>query len=180
MNGNEITVLDGFVLAVLLVAMARGAYIGMIRESFSIAALGISCIALRFGNAHAATWLSESTGGEIGTGVAPFLTGAVILVATVGLVGFLGRSVKRGVASVGLGWADRIGGGALGMAEGALVATLLVLGTTLVLGRESESIERSRSVEAVDFLQQYVATHYPDQVPEEFGNLPAVAAPLRR
>jgi membrane protein required for colicin V production len=116
------------------------------------------------------------TGGEIGAGAAPFITGAVILVATIGLVGFLGRYLKRGAKAVGLGWADRIGGGALGFAEGALVATLLVSGATLVFGRDHESIEQSRSVEAVEKLQEYVSTNYGD----ELDQLPDVAAPLRR
>ncbi len=184
MSADSITALDGLVLAVLLIAAARGAYIGMIRESFSIAALGISCIALRFGNTYAAAWLTDLTGGEIGAGAAPFLTGAVILVGTVGLVGFAGRHLKRGAEAVGLGWADRLGGGALGFAEGALAATLLVLAATLALGRDSETIERSRSIEAVEFMQQYVATNYPDIYPGnrrgEFDKLPSVAAPRRR
>lgn len=176
MASDSFTLLDGLVLFVLLVAAARGAYIGMIRESFSIAAVGLSCIALRFGNPYAANWLSEFSGGEIGTGAAPFITGAVILVGTVGLVGFVGRSIKRGAQAVGLGWADRLAGGALGIAEGALIATLIVLGATLVFGVEHESIKGSQSVEAVEQLQEYVASEYPEQ----FDALPNVAAPFRR
>ena len=176
MNTDSITILDGLVLALMLIAIARGAFIGMIRESFSIAAVGVTCIALRYGNEPAANALVDVTGGEIGAGAAPFITGAVILVATIGLVGFLGRYLKRGAAAVGLGWADRLGGGALGFAEGALVATLLVSGATLVFGRDHESIEQSRSVEAVEKLQEYVSTNYGD----ELDQLPDVAAPLRR
>ncbi len=176
MDTDSLTILDGFILFVLLVAAARGAYIGMIRESFSIAAVGISCIALRFGNSYAANWLTEFTGGEIGAGAAPFITGAVILIGTVVLVGYLGRTVKRGAEAVGLGWADRLGGGALGVAEGALVGTLLVLGATLIFGEEHDSIKGSRSVAAVEQLQEYVANEYPEQ----FKALPSVAAPFKR
>jgi uncharacterized membrane protein required for colicin V production len=176
MNSNEITSLDGLVVMVLLVAAGRGAYIGIIRESFSIATVGTCFIALRYGNAEAATWLSEFSGGEISPGFAPFLTGAVILLGTAGVVGFLGSTVRRGAKAAGLGWADRVGGGVLGLAEGALVAILVVLGTSMLLGRESKTIKRSHSVEAVDYLQEYVAAEYPDQL----RRLPDVAAPLRR
>ncbi|MCP4039585.1 MAG: CvpA family protein [bacterium] len=176
MSEDGFTLLDGAVLAVMLIAVGRGAFIGMIRESFSIAALGISCIALRYGNPAAATWLSDLTGGEIGTGAAPFLTGAAILLGTVALVSFLGRYLKRGADAAGLGWADRLGGGAVGFAEGALASTLIVMGATLLLGEEHDSIKRSRSVEAVTTLQEYVAMNYAD----ELERLPDVAAPRKR
>ena len=176
MNSDEITSLDGLVAMVLLVAVGRGAYIGVIRESFSIATVGACFIALRYGNAEAAEWLSKLSGGEISSGLAPFLTGAVILLGTAGLVGFLGNTVKRGAKAAGLGWIDRIGGGALGLAEGALVATLVVLGMSVLLGHDHKTIRRSHSVEAVEYLQQYVAAEYPNQM----RMLPDVAAPLRR
>lgn len=176
MNAESITLLDGTVLFVLLVAIARGGYIGMIRESFSIAAVGASCIALRFGNEHASGALVNVSGGEIGAGVAPFITGAVILFSTIALIGILGRQLKRGARAVGLGWADRVAGSALGMAEGALIATLVVMGATLVFGPEHSSIENSRSVEAVNVLQEYVLTNYGD----ELEKIPDVAAPFQR
>ncbi len=176
MNLDEVTTLDGLVIMVMLVAAGRGAYIGLIRESFSIATVGACLIALRYGNAEAAAWLSNISNGEISQTFAPFLTGAVILLGTVGLVGFLGNTVKRGARAAGLGLADRVGGGVLGLAEGALVATLVVLGMSVLLGREHKTIKRSHSVEAVDYLQRYVATEYPDQL----RRLPDIAAPLRR
>ncbi len=176
MNSDSITLIDGIVLAVMLVAFARGAWIGMIRESFSIAAVGLSCIALRYGNPPASRFLSDLTGGEIGTGAAPFITGAAILFVTVALVGYLGRFLKEGAQNAGLGWADRLGGGAIGFAEGALVSTVIVVAATYLLGEDHDTIKRSRSVEAVETLQEYVATNYSD----ELEQLPDVAAPLRR
>jgi membrane protein required for colicin V production len=176
MSSGEVTSLDGLVLMVLLVAAGRGAFIGIIRESFSIATVGACFIALRFGNAEAATWLSDLSHGDISPTLAPFLTGAVILLGTAGVVGFLGSTVKRGAQAVGLGWADRLGGGVLGLAEGALVATIVVLGMSMLLGREHNAVRHSHSIEAVDYLQQYVAVEYSDQL----RRLPDVAAPLRR
>jgi len=175
MNAESITPLDGTVLFVMLVAIARGGYIGLIRESFSIAAVGASCIALRFGNGPASKALENVSGGEIGAGVAPFITGAVILVSTIALIGILGRQLKRGARAVGLGWADRLGGSALGTAEGALIATLVVIGATLVFGREHTWVENSRSVEAVDALREYVFMNYD----EELESIPDVAAPFQ-
>ncbi len=172
MNSDSITLLDGIVLALLLIAVGRGTYIGMIRESFSIAAIGSSCIALRYGNELAANWLTDSTGGQIGAGAAPWITGAIIMVGTIGLIGFAGRFIKRGAQAVGLGWADRLGGGALGLAEGMLLATLLVIGTSVALGRDHATIKRSHSVGAVDYLRQYVT--------DNADELPDVAAPFQR
>ena len=48
--GAEIGVfspLDGLVLAIVLIALARGFFIGLIRESISIAALAGACLAVR-------------------------------------------------------------------------------------------------------------------------------------
>lgn len=176
MNADDITILDGVVLAILLVGIGRGMFIGMIRESFSIAAFGSSCIALRYGNEFAAHWLTEITDGQIGSGAAPWITGAVIMVGTVSLIGFAGRYLKRGAQAVGLGWADRLGGGALGMAEGALLATLIVLGATFTLGRDHSVVQYSHSVDAVDYMREYVV----DNADEIADELPDVAAPLKR
>ena len=171
MNTDSITLLDGTVLVVLLIGIARGLFIGMIRETFSIAAFGSACILLRFGNEIAANWLMQLTNGGVGT-AAPWITGAVIMVGTVGLISFLGRLLKRGVEAVGLGIADRLGGGALGLVEGALLSTLIVIGTSVILGRDNDTIKNSQSVEAVDFMREYVMKNSDD--------LPDVAAPFRR
>ncbi len=59
--------LDGVILAVLLVAVARGIWTGLIREAFSVAALAAALVAARFFTTPAAAWLTETTGDQIGS-----------------------------------------------------------------------------------------------------------------
>jgi len=161
--------LDGLALAVVVVAILRGVFIGLIREGFSIAALGAAFVAVRLGTPAASTWLQEVTGGEIGAGAAPWIAGALIGVATVAAVATAGSFIRRGARAAGLSWADRIGGGALGAAEGALVAGLLVLAATWLIGRDDPVVADSRSLRAFDEIQAYVQ--------ERSNALPDVAAP---
>ncbi len=163
--------LDGLVLAVVLVALARGFFIGLIREGFSIAALAGCFLAVRYFTAPAAEWLTRATSGEIGSTAAPWIAGATLAIASAGIIAIIGRWLGRGVRAVGLGWADRLGGSALGVAEGALVAAVLVLGATWWFGRAHPIVKESRSVDAYHEIQAYVR----DQAKE----LPGVAAPPR-
>jgi hypothetical protein len=57
-----------------------------------------------------------------------------------------------------------------------LIATLVVLGARLVFGADHASIQGSRSLEAVELLQEYVVNEYSDKLDE----LPSVAAPFNR
>jgi len=163
--------LDGVVLAILLVALARGFYIGLIREGFSIAALTGGFLAVRYFTGPVAIWLVDTTKGEIGQGAAPWVAGALVAIASAGMIAFVGRWLRRGVKAVGLGWADRLGGTALGAAEGVLVAALLVLAATWWLGNQHPAVADSRSVVAYHELQGFVRDHA--------ASLPDVAAPLR-
>jgi predicted ABC-type transport system involved in lysophospholipase L1 biosynthesis ATPase subunit len=56
---SELSTIDGIILAVLLLALVRGVLIGLIRETFSIAALGGACIAVLYAAAPAAHMLGE-------------------------------------------------------------------------------------------------------------------------
>ena len=150
------TSFDGVVAAIVLLAITRGLTIGLIREAFSIAALAGACIAVNYATEPAASLLTELSNGRIGTGPAPWIAGFAIAVASIFVIGMLGRVLRRGVRAVGLGWADRLGGIALGAAEGFLIAALLVLGTSWVLGTQHPSISNSRSVSIYEDLQSYI------------------------
>ena len=162
----DLSLLDGAIIAVLLAGAARGVFNGLIREGFSIASLGGAVLAVRFGAAPAAAWLTAETNGQIGAVIAPWITGAVIGIATVGFVGTLGNLVRRGARFAGLGLVDRMGGAALGAAEGFLVGMLIVLGATLTVGREHPVVERSRSLEAYDSVRALVDDARNDDMPD--------------
>ena len=164
-----LSTLDAVVLVVMGVAILRGVWIGLIREGFSIAALGGGLLAVRYGTGSVAAWLVEVSSGELGETPATWIAGAAIGIATIALLGTAGRVLRRGVSAVGLGWADRIGGAAIGAAEGALASGVILVVTTWAAGHDSPIIENAKSIEILDSLQEYVA--------ENDASLPDVAAP---
>lgn len=163
---SDIAPVDGVIAAIFLVAVARGMWIGLIREGFSIAALGAAVIAVRLWRAPVAQWLEPSLGG-----FAEWIGGAALAVAAIAAVAITGRVVRRGAQAAGLGWADRLGGGALGLAEGALVVAVLLTVADWTVGRDHPALADSRSIEALAQAQQFVAARS--------SALPDVAAPPR-
>ncbi len=165
----QVSPIDGLVVVILIAAALRGLVKGLIREVFSIAALGGACIAARYGATPGAQWLVEATRGEIGAGAAPWIAGSVIALTTLAIAALTGRVLRRGARAAGLGWADRLGGGALGAAEGALVAGLILVGIGWVIGQGHPILAQSRSAVAFEQLQAVVQ--------ERAEELPSVATP---
>jgi len=110
---SSLTSLDGIVLAILIIAMARGVFIGLVREGFSIAALAAAVLAARYGTDFAGPWLHSLAPSRLNPEVAYWIAGSLIAIATVLVVALAGRILRKGVRFVGLGWADRVGGAAL-------------------------------------------------------------------
>lgn len=165
---SHLTSLDGVVLAILIVAVARGIFIGLVRESFSIAALAAAVIAIRYGTDPAAAWLQSFSGSTLSPQIALWASGAVIAVITVIGVAMIGRVIRKGLQMAGLSWADRVGGAAIGASEGLIVVMLLLLGATWAFGRDHPVIAQSRSLEAYDKVRAYLS---------ENESLPKVATP---
>ncbi len=163
--------IDGIAAAILVVACARGLFRGLIGEAFSLAGLAAACLAARFGAVPLGHWLQDVTGGALGI-AAPWIAGALLVALSIALVTVAARWLRRGAAAAGLGWADRLGGGALGAAEGALMVVALLLALSWVLGRDHPSLASSRSLAAFEQLEDAVASRD--------GSLPEVAAPPRR
>ena len=83
--------------------------------------------------------------------------------------------MKRGVQFAGLGWADRVGGGALGLAEGSIIAAVLVLIALWLVGPDHPATEGSRSVEIVEEWSSAQGSG----LKELEGRLPSVASPAK-
>lgn len=166
---EDISTLDSVVLAVLGIAIVRGFWIGLIREGFSIAALGGGLIAVRYGTPPAADVIENASRGDLGPTVSMWIAGAAIGIGVVFVIGAIGKMLRRGAHAVGLGWADRIAGSVIGAAEGALAAGVILVLTTWALGANSPAIEDSKSIEVLEGLQDYVVEHQDE--------LPAVASP---
>ena len=64
-DNSDLPLLDMIVLSVLLIAILRGVWIGLIKEGSSLAAIGVATIVTRLFIDPVAIQLSEVTGGEI-------------------------------------------------------------------------------------------------------------------
>jgi membrane protein required for colicin V production len=160
--------IDMVALAVLLLAALRGMSLGLIREGFSLGAFAAAVIAVRVWNQPFAHWLEQATG--LPHYLVPWLAGALLAAVVVTAVAMLGRLTRQGARAVGLGFFDRLGGAALGVAEGALAAGALLLVIGGVLGRDHSLVTNSRSFALLERAELTVAGE---------ARNPDVAAPPR-
>lgn len=141
-------IVDIAALSVLILASSRGAWLGVVREVFSVAAL-VAGIA-------AARWLGPVAGEQVaamwpagpGVWVCSLVAGGVLGIATAVVVGLIGRAIKRGLHAAGLGTADRVAGSVLGFAEGVLCVGLLIWLGVAALGRDDPRLADSRAFAA--------------------------------
>jgi membrane protein required for colicin V production len=149
-----VSVVDIAAAAVVAIAVLRGFWIGLVRELFSIAALAAACFAVRA--------FTEPVGEQIATAakINPLAGqaagGALVAVATIIVIALIGYLIRRSVRFAGLGFVDRIGGGVLGAAEGAVMVALGVFIATLVLGRTDPLLAGSHSLAALDAVETWV------------------------
>lgn len=146
---------DVVLLALMGLAALRGLWIGLTRELLSLAALAGLCIALRVGFGPVSDWLEIRAGlGSVVAGVAAVL---LLLVAGLLAVGLVRAILRRALDASGLGFWDRLLGGLLGTAEGALVAALLVLLAAATLGREHPLLADSRALAAFERAERFAS-----------------------
>ncbi len=167
MNAADLPLIDMIVMSVLALAIVRGIWIGLIREGSSLLAIGMAIIVTRLLVDPFSARLTEISGGEISGRTATWIAGLLLVIGTIILLGFVARLLRRGAAAAGLGWADRLGGGALGAAEGAIVAAVLVTIAIWLVGPDHPTTAGARSIELVETLQSM----------RERGELPSVASP---
>lgn len=143
-------VLDVLAVGILALAAFRGLLIGMIREAFSLVALGGAIIAVRLFTDPLAAWLRNEGGVGLGDFSLRVLSGVLLVIGVVSAVMILGKAIRRGVRAAGLGWADRLGGGLLGTAEGLLLVGLILAGAVAAVGRDHTSLTQSRALAFFD------------------------------
>jgi membrane protein required for colicin V production len=163
----ELGWIDRIALGIVAIATLRGLWIGLLREAFSIAALAAAFVAVRLWTEPAAAWLVEH---------GPFLSslserqshvvgGALVGILAAFIVVAVGGFVRKRVHATPLGWLDRVLGGALGSAEGALVVSVLLIGVVALVGDDHEVLAGSQSVELLSRARIFA------------DDLPDVAAP---
>lgn len=166
---NDLPLIDMLTMTVLFGAVVRGVWIGLVREGLSLAAIGLCTIVTRLFLDPVTARLTELTGGEVSGKAAVWISAVLLIMATVIICGLIARLIRRGVQFAGLGWADRIGGGALGLAEGSIIAAILVIVALWLVGPEHPTTEGARSVEIVE---NWRSAHAEGSI-----ELPSVAAP---
>jgi membrane protein required for colicin V production len=150
----EIQPLDIAAVAIIAAATLRGMFIGLIREGFSLAALGGAYMAVQLFTPPAAEWLQTTSEGNIGPEIAPWVAGASLAIVTVIVIVFVGRGLQRTLKAAGLSWADRFAGSMLGAAEGVLVAGILLVLGTEVLGRDHAAFSQTASLAALEGFER--------------------------
>ncbi len=150
---SDLPLIDLIALAVIALAIARGIWIGLIREGLSLVAIGLCTIVTRLFVDPLSLRLTQLSGGDISGKAALWIAGVLLIMATVLVCGMAARLMKRGAQFAGLGWADRVGGGALGFAEGAIVAVVIVLIALWLVDPNHVAMKGARSVELVEELQ---------------------------
>lgn len=165
---------DFLVMAVLGIAVARGLMRGLLREAFSIASLAAAVISVKLFSDDVARWLLQISDGQVGELAAPWIAGFLIVLGAIGITTAAGRLLRRSAKAAGLGWADRAGGLLMGTAEGVLLAGIILSVSIYFFGRSHEILANSRSLEAMDQLEEFARS---GEINLDQFDLPSVAAP---
>lgn len=168
----NVTAIDVAIACIMALAIVRGMFVGMIREGFSVGAIGAVVLGAVYGAAPTGAWLDQATAGEIGPSAGRVLGGALSGIAAGVAIGAAGRYLRRGARIAGLGMADRIGGGVIGGAEGALVAAIVLVGAQRLFGPEHPAVFNSYTATVVEEVQFALETGSVPQLP----GLPNVAS----
>jgi membrane protein required for colicin V production len=140
--------------AILVAAIVRGLWIGLMREAFSLAALACAVFAVRRFAEPIAADVAASY--QLDPLLATAIAGGGVAVAAIVTVALLGWIVRRALRASGLGLADRIGGAVLGACEGALFVAMILFGVITVTGRGDPMIAGTRSLAAFELLEGWV------------------------
>jgi membrane protein required for colicin V production len=150
---------DWVAAAILVAAVVRGLWIGLVREAFSLAALACAVFAVRRFAEPLADDLAASY--RLDPLLATAIAGAGVAVGTIVLVALIGFAIRRALRASGLGLADRIGGAVLGACEGALFVALLLFGVITVTGRNDPLIAGTRSLAAFEAAERWLGVEPP-------------------
>ncbi|MCP5058259.1 MAG: CvpA family protein [bacterium] len=166
---RDLGAVDAAAAVILAIAILRGLFKGMIRMAFSLAALAAACIAVRFGTLPFALWLAEVTQWTLSPLAGQIVAGSLLGVGTLVGIRLTGRGIRRGFHAAGLGFADRLGGGAFGAAEGALIITVLMFLASATIGTDHPALRDTRTLAALQTAADTLRPPPPD-----------VAAPPRK
>lgn len=164
---------DVIAATVVSIALFRGFFLGLVREAFSLGSIAAACLAANLLATPFGSFLAAHSGERISQALGPWVAGAVLAVVAIAAVSSLGRFLRRSLHAAGFSWFDRLGGAALGAAEGALVICLLVALGAQLLGRDHDSLAGSKSLAALETLEGLLAANdLPHQLPLDVASPP--------
>ena len=116
---------DIILIGTLAAGGLAGMWIGMVRASFAVIGViaGFAVVAQFRGGAE--SWLAGYLASEV---LVTILSYVIVISATVAVTLVAARAARKLVYGMFMGWADRLGGMAAGLAVGAALAGVVVLG----------------------------------------------------
>jgi len=116
--------LDTVLIVVIVLCGILGIYWGFLRQVLSVAGLIAGLVlASRYGE-RVADWLSSFITNDTAVQALGFL---LVLIAVSAIVSLLATLLRRFVGLLFLGWLDHLIGGVLGLIQGALLCTVILL-----------------------------------------------------
>lgn len=154
--------LDWIFLVVLLASLVLGAWRGLVYELLSLLSWLAAFVLAQWFAADAAQWLPLAGAGASLRYAGGFVLVFVVTVFAGGLVAFL---IKKLVAAVGMGPADRLLGAGFGLLRGAV----MLLAVTLVVGMTPASAAHGWQEAVGPRLAAQVLAALKPVLPQEFG-----------
>ncbi|MGE4506217.1 MAG: CvpA family protein [Desulfovibrionaceae bacterium] len=165
--------LDIVIILVVLLAMTRGLFKGLVREVLSLGSLVLGIFLAAKFHSSLSPYLEPYCSSPSTATAASFL---ILFIGTLALAWFLGHLFKRFAEDSLAGWIDTVLGGALGFCEGTLACLVLVLmlGTFLPhFSFYADSLLAPRLLPAAALIGGFLPEPLTDAVNESGNTLPA-------
>jgi membrane protein required for colicin V production len=154
---NDISTFDWIIAAILLFFLLRGLCIGFVRQLAATAALLGSWWAAGEYASQVMPYVKEFIDQP---GMVFFASFGILFLFSALLLTLIGQLLNKMLEVSLLGWADRICGGLLGIARGALVAALLHLPVTVLLPASHPLFAKSLTMpylnQGADMIRQFI------------------------
>jgi len=171
-------VLDIVISVIVVFCLVRGIFRGIIKETTSIVGIFVGFYGAYMYYPLLAKWLSELITNKSYLYILSFLITFTILFMAIGSVGVI---LKHLFKVAGLGWADRLMGGALAIVKAVLIVSVLLIPVTAFLPKNSPVIRHSRIAPYVSFGSEKIVAAVPRDMKEKFrDNIKALKASWKK
>jgi len=147
---------DWFVLIVFVLSVGLGLFRGLVRTVFALAAWIIGLLGVPF----AGPWLGRMLPDQVPEAVVYVIVFVLLFVA----IRILGGLAAKALRGVGLGGADRLLGGALGMARALIIVTIVVLGAHVAGLSKQPAWKQALSRPLLDGLVAWAEPFLPERL----------------